>query len=258
MTVIDTHCHLQAKTYGEEMPDVIARAVEAGVDTLVTIGSAGALEVCNEAVALAETYPNVWATVGYHPHHASEVTPEVLAEIERIAAHERVVAVGEIGLDYHYDYSPRDVQQQVFRDFIEVARRVGKPIVIHNRESDADCMEILGDTRVDEVGGVVHCFTSSWELAECALDHGFYLGFTGIVSFKNAEEVRDVLRKTPRDRIVVETDSPYLTPRPHRGRRNEPAYVMHVAEAVADTLGMTLAEVSELTNENAKRLYRLP
>lgn len=258
MNVIDTHCHLQEKTYGDGMSEIVERAVSAGVGTLVTIGSAGSLAVCDEAIALAEADPRIWATVGYHPHHAKDADAAAIAAVEERAKHPRVVAVGEIGLDYHYDYSPRATQQNVFRSFIDVARRVKKPIVIHNRESDADCIDILNEERAEDVGGVVHCFSSSWELAKCALDKGFYLGFTGIVSFKKADEVRDVLRRTPRDRIVVETDSPYLAPKPYRGKRNEPAYVVHVAEAVASALDCSLEEVAAFTTENAHRLYGLP
>lgn len=255
--MIDSHCHLQRKTYGEELRDVIERAVDAGVHTMVTIGSSDSLAVCEEAIALAESDERIWATVGFHPHGAKAAGDTEIEAVEQLARHPRVVAVGEMGLDYHYDFSPRNKQSEVFRRLIEVARRVGKPIVIHNRESDEDCIEILNDEKAEDVGGVVHCFTSGWDLARVALDKGFYLGFTGIVSFKNADGVRDVLRRTPRDRIVVETDSPYLSPVPRRGKRNEPAYTMHVAEAVADTLGLSVAEVEALTDENTRRLYRL-
>lgn len=257
-TLIDSHCHLQRKTYGDELEAVIDRAAAAGVGQMVTIGSAGSLAVCHEAIALAEADRRVFATVGFHPHEARAVTDEAVAEVEALARHGRVVAVGEIGLDYHYDYSPRSAQNDAFRRFVDVARRVGKPIVIHNRESDADCIEVFRQERLHEVGGVVHCFTSSWELARTALDAGFYIGFTGIVSFKSAEEVRDVLRRVPRDRIVIETDCPYLAPLPHRGRRNEPAWVTHVAEAVAMTLDAPIPEVRASTTANARRLYGLP
>ena len=256
--MIDSHCHLQKETYGDELPDVVQRAVEAGVETLVTIGSSDSLGHCEEAIALAEANPRIWATVGFHPHGAHAAGSEEIAAVETLAVHPRVVAVGEIGLDYHYDFSPRDKQAQVFREFIDVAKRVGKPIVIHNRESDEDCIQILEEESAEDVGGVVHCFTSGWELAKVALDKGFYLGFTGIVSFKSAHSVRDVLKRTPLDRIVIETDSPYLAPVPHRGRRNEPAYTAHVAEAVAAALEMPVEEIRALTEANTRRLYRLP
>lgn len=253
--MIDTHCHLQAKYYGESVREVVDRAAAAGVRSCVAIGSAGSLEVCDEAIRLAEADDRVWATVGFHPHEAKRADAAAIEAVATRARHPRVLAVGEIGLDYHYDYSPRDVQREVFRAFLDVARQVDKPVVIHNRESDADCIEILASEKAEEIGGVVHCFTSSWELAKAALDRGFYLGFTGIVSFRNAEEVRDVLRRTPLDRIVVETDSPFLSPVPYRGKQNEPAWVTHVAAAVAETLGMSVEEVESITDENARRLY---
>lgn len=195
------------------------------------------------------------ATVGYHPHHAADVTAEDWPHLEELARHSRVVAVGETGLDYHYDYSPRDIQQQVFRRFLALARTVGKPVVVHNRESDDDCMAILREERADEIGGVVHCFTSGWELARTALDLGMYLGFTGIVSFRNAESVHDIVRRTPLDRMLIETDSPFLAPVPRRGKRNEPAWVTHVAEAVARLKGVSVEEVAVATTRNARALY---
>lgn len=256
--MIDSHCHLQEKTYGDELADVVDRAEAAGVGTLVTIGSSDSLAHCEEAIALAEADPRIWATVGFHPHGAHAAGEAEIAAVEALAPHPRVVAVGEIGLDYHYDFSPREKQQQVFRDFIGVARRVKKPIVIHNRESDEDCIRILDEENAQDVGGVVHCFTSSWDLAKVALDKGFYLGFTGIVSFKNAHSVRDVLLKTPLDRVVIETDSPYLAPVPFRGKRNEPAYTAHVATAVASALELPIEDVWAMTEANTRRLYRLP
>lgn len=256
--IIDSHCHLQRETYGDELPDVIDRAVAAGVRTMVTIGSSDSIAHCTEAIELAESDPRVWATVGFHPHGAHAAGPDEIAEVERLAVHPRVLAIGEIGLDYHYDKSPRELQSSVFRSFIQVARRVGKPIVIHNRKSDDDCIAILNEERAEDVGGVIHCFTSSWELAKVALDKGFYIGFTGIVSFKNAAEVREVLRKTPRDRIVIETDSPYLAPVPFRGKRNEPAYTSNVADAVAAALEIPVEEVRAFTEANTRALYRMP
>ena len=254
---IDSHCHLEAETYGDELPAVLARAREQGVAGFVTIGSSDSLAACREAIALAERHPDVWATLGFHPHYASAADETSLTRVAELAQHPRVVALGETGLDYHYDRSPREVQRRVFARFLDMARVLAKPVVIHNRDSDADCMEIMRAERAGDIGGVVHCFSSSWDLAKLALDMGFFLGFTGIVSFKKAEEVRDVARRTPLDRIVIETDSPYLAPRPHRGRRNEPAYVVHVAEALAQALRLGVDEVIAVTSENTRRLYRL-
>ncbi|MFT4702981.1 MAG: TatD DNase family protein [Bradymonadia bacterium] len=255
--MIDSHCHVYASQFGDDVEVVLQRAREAGVRRSVIIGAGGTTELCRDALALAETHDDVFCTAGFHPHDARAVTPEALAELEELAKHPRVVAIGEMGLDYFYDHSPRDVQEQVFRAQIEIAKRLAKPIVIHNRASDEDMMRIMRDAHAEEVGGVVHCFTSSWELAETAIELGFFIGFTGIVSFKSAQNVRDVLLRVPHDRIVVETDSPYLAPTPFRGKRNEPAYVVHVAEAVAETLGLSLEEVDAMTDANTCRLYGL-
>lgn len=255
--MIDTHCHVYPSTFGDDVDATLQRARDAGVERMVIIGAGGSLELCQAAVDLAERHEDVFATAGFHPHEASAWTEANGLALTEICRHPRVVAVGEMGLDYHYDYSPRDQQEAAFRAQIAIAREVGKPIVIHNRESDEDCIRILREEDPSDVGGVVHCFTSSWELAECALEHGLHIGFTGIVSFRSAEAVRDVLRRVPRDRIVIETDSPYLAPVPFRGRKNEPAYVKHVGEAVARALDTTLDDVLAFTTENARRLYRI-
>lgn len=255
MEFFDSHCHLDLSRYGEDRPAVIERAREAGVTRLTQIGAGGSLDVCREAIALAESTPGITATVGYHPHDASKVTEGDWPELERLALHPKVVAVGETGLDFHYDHSPRDVQREVFARFIDLARRVKKPLVIHNRDSDADCIKILDSENAGEVGGVVHCFSSGMELARKALDIGFYLGFTGIASFKNAKGVHEAVIMTPLDRILIETDSPYLAPVPFRGKRNEPARVVHVAHAIAKLKGVSVEEVADQTTANARALY---
>lgn len=256
--LFDTHCHLDEHRFPGELDAVIERAKQAGVTRMTAIGAAGDLATARHAITLAERYDCIFASVGFHPHEAAEVTDATLAELADLARHPRVVAVGEAGLDYHYDYSPRDVQARVFVAQLELARAVAKPIVIHNRTSDEDCMRLLRENRASEVGGVVHCFTSSWDLARLALDLGFYLGFTGIVSFKNGENVREILSKAPRDRIVVETDSPFLAPLPFRGQRNEPARVREVAGWVERALGEEPGALTELLWNNAHALYRLP
>lgn len=255
---IDTHCHLERSRYGDDLPDVLARARAARVSAMVAIGSGGTIETCAEAVDLATAEADVRAAIGVHPHEAASYTDALEAGIEALAADPAVVAIGETGLDYHYSFAPPEVQEAAFRRQIHLAHRVGKPLVIHNRDSDEDCMRILRDSPARDVGGVIHCFTSGWELARVALDLGFFLGFTGIVSFRNAENVRDVLRRTPLDRIVIETDSPFLAPVPYRGKRNEPAFVADVGAAVARVLERDVAEVAALTTANARQLYRLP
>lgn len=254
--LFDTHCHLSTRYLKEPVADVIARAKDAGVQYLTLIGCGPTIEETRESVEIAENFDGVYATVGLHPHESSHMTPQMIEELRALASHPKVVAIGEMGLDYHYDHSPREVQRDAFRAQLKLADEVNKPIVIHNRNSDEDCLSILNEHFQDRTAkGVIHCFTSSPELATRAIELGFHLGFTGVVSFKNAESVRDVLRFTPRDRIVIETDSPFLAPVPFRGKTNEPAYVKHIAQSIAETLDMSLEEVAELTTQNAKHLY---
>lgn len=256
--MIDSHCHVYPSQFGDDTDPALDRARDAGVDQLVLIGAGGALETCDEAIAIAERRADVWATAGFHPHYAENVNDDMVEALRERVSHPRVVAVGEMGLDYHYDYSPREKQRSVFRAQVQVARDVKKPIVVHNRTSDEDCIRIFDEESLRDVGGVVHCFTSGWALAKKALDHGFYLGFTGIVSFKNAREIREVLERVPHDRVLLETDSPYLAPVPYRGKRNQPMYLPAVARAVADTLGLSIDEVEALTDANTRRLFRMP
>lgn len=257
MRWFDTHCHINQRYEKEGAEPIIRAAREAGVSALTVIGCGPDLADVEEVIALAERYEGVYATAGLHPHEASAFNADYEAALRRFAGNDVVRAIGETGLDYHYDHSPRDEQRAAFEAQVALAREVKKPVVIHNRSSDADCIEVLKSSGIEDVGGVVHCFSSSWELAREALDRGMYLGFTGIVTFKNAEEVREVLRKTPRDRIVIETDSPFLAPVPHRGKRNQPAWVADVGRGVAATLGMSESELAELTFRNACRLYGL-
>lgn len=252
----DTHCHLNPRYLKEPVEDILARAREAGVTRLTVIGCGPTIEETRESVAIAESHEGVYAAVGLHPHESKHLTDTMLSELRELAAHPKVVAIGEMGLDYHYDYSPREVQQAAFRAQLELARQVGKPVVIHNRESDEDCIQILNEHYGDgQAHGVIHCFTSSEALARRALELGFHIGFTGVVSFKNAESVRDVLRLTPPDRRVIETDAPFLAPVPFRGKTNEPAYVRHVAESIAKTLGVPLQDIAQQTTANARALY---
>lgn len=257
MEFFDTHCHLNASYIKDDSPEeIIARARANGVTRMTVIGCGPTIEETREAVQIAERFEGVYATVGLHPHRSSYMTDTMLDELRELAAHPKVVAIGEMGLDYHYDHSPREVQQAAFRAQLKLADEVGKPIVIHNRNSDEDCLKILNEHYQDRSArGVIHCFTSSEALATRALELGLHLGFTGVITFKNAEEVREVLRKTPHDRVVVETDAPFLAPIPFRGKTNEPAYVRHVAEMVATTLGLTIEETATLTTANARALY---
>lgn len=255
MEFFDTHCHLSARYLKEDLGATIARARSAGVGRMTVIGCGPTIEETEESVAIAEQFDGVYASVGLHPHESDRWTSAMEARLETLAAHPKVVAIGEMGLDYHYDHSPRDQQQAAFRAQIALAKRTNKPVVIHNRESDEDCIAILREPASAGIRGVIHCFTSSMALAECAMDLGLYVGFTGVVTFKNAENVREVMRAIRHDRIVIETDSPFLAPIPYRGKTNEPGFVPHVAAAVASTLGISLEDAARLTTENACRLY---
>ena len=253
--LIDSHCHLDYYT-PDELPGVLARAAAAGVGEMVTIGTSFAQAATT--IRLAETQVNVWATVGVHPHHAAEAeipTPEALAAL--VAAHPRVIGIGESGLDYFYDRAPRDVQQANFRAHIRAARLAGVPLAIHARDADADIADILRDER--DRGGdfafLLHCFSSSRALAEAALGLGGFISFSGILTFPKSQEIRDIARDIPRDRLLVETDAPYLAPVPVRGKRNEPAHVAHTAAVLAGLHGLGTAALADLTTANFRRLF---
>jgi TatD DNase family protein len=253
--LIDSHAHIQGKEYAGEVEAVIARAREAGVEKIIAVGGAGDMSSNTEAIALAKTFPDIYATVGMHPHDAKDVGADELKELKELAAAPKVIAVGETGLDYFYDHSPREVQRRVFTQFIQMARETALPIVVHERDAANDAAQLLRGEGEGKIRGVIHCFTGNYEAACAYLDLGFYISFTGIITFKNAEPLRDVVRRVPLDRMLVETDSPYLTPVPYRGRRNEPAYVRYVAEAVAKISGVSLEEVARLTTQNVQELF---
>ena len=253
--LIDSHCHLDYYT-DTERPDVVARAMAAGVGEMVTIGTT--LAQSQHLPALAEALANVWCTVGVHPHHAGEnpvPAPEVIAAL---TDHRRVIGIGESGLDYFYDRSPRDVQQDNFRAHIRAARLTGLPLAIHARDADADIARILQDER--DTGGMfeflLHCFSSSRSLAEAAIRMGGYVSFSGILTFPKSSELREIARDLPPDRLLVETDAPYLAPVPVRGKRNEPAHVAHIAKVLADVRHLESEALAALTTENFRRLFR--
>jgi TatD DNase family protein len=250
--LIDTHCHLDAEYFPEGADETLARARSAGVTGFVCIG-VGSLEQARGAIALAERRPDVWATVGVHPHEASKLDDALEQDMRRCAEAPRVVAVGEIGLDFHYDHSPRQQQEAVFRRFIALARQLKKPIIIHTRSAPAETLRILEEERASEVGGVIHCFSENRAFAERALDLNFDLSFSGIVTFKRSLDIQEVAAWAPSDRILVETDSPYLAPVPLRGKRCEPAYVLHTARFVAELRKTSLAELARQTSQNAAR-----
>jgi len=256
--VVDSHCHLDEDRFASDRDAVMARAVAAGVTTMITIGAGGPMRCNYEAVALAAADPHVFATVGIHPHDASTATEEALDEIERLAGRPKVVAIGETGLDYYYDNSPRPAQQQAFRRSVALARRLRLPVSVHLRDAYDEAASILREERAAEVGGVIHCFSGGAAEARTFLDLGFHLSFSGILTFKTADAVRAAARLAPLDRLLIETDAPFLAPVPCRGRRNEPALVLFTARALAELRGLPLDDLAGLTRANAAALFRLP
>ena len=229
--LIDTHTHLDDARYNDDRDAMIARAREAGVEAFVTIGCD--LATSRAAVALATQHQFVYASIGVHPHEVKHISEGWYDEFRRLVKNKKVVAYGEIGLDYHYNHSSPKEQRERFREQIQLARELNLPIIIHTREAQDDTMTILKEEKASEIGGVFHCFSGDAWLAKDALDLGFYLSFSGILTFQNATMLRDIAKHTPLDRVLIETDCPYLTPVPHRGKRNEPAYVAHVAQQLA-------------------------
>ncbi|MCC0043754.1 MAG: TatD family hydrolase [Brucellaceae bacterium] len=256
--LIDSHCHLDFPDLEAERDEVIARAAEAGVALMVTISTR--VRQFDRIRTIAETYPNVFCSVGTHPHNAGEEDGIPASEIIALAEHPKVVAIGEAGLDYFYDKAPRDAQAAGFRTHIAAARETGLPLVIHARDADDDVAAILRDeTGKGAFPFILHCFSSGRALAETGVELGGYVSFSGILTFKKSEELHAIARDLPRDRLLVETDAPYLAPTPHRGKRNEPAYVAHTAAVLAETLGVSNDEIAEITTENALRVFsRIP
>ena len=258
--LIDSHVHLDDPRFDQDRATILSGADQAGLEALVTIGCD--LQTSQAAVALANVHSHVYATVGVHPHEAKRVESFWYQELRELAKSSKVVAYGEIGLDYHYDHSPREVQRQRFREQIQEARSLALPLVIHTREAQADTIAILREEKAHEIGGVFHCFSGDAWLAKDALDMGFYLSFSGVITFKNATMLREIVQTVPLDRIMVETDCPYLAPVPHRGKRNEPAYVTYVAQTIADLVGKgnpsAFEAVSQATVANTKRLFKIP
>ena len=254
--LIDTHCHLDPQYFPSGPDEAIARAEALGVRGFVVIGVGSDLAPARAAVALASRSPaRIAAAVGVHPHDATTLDEEAFDELAIMARDPAVVAIGEIGLDYHYDHSPRDVQRTVFARLVNLAREVRKPIVVHTREAPADTLAVLEAEGARDVGGVIHCFSEDLAFANRAMDLGFDLSFSGIVTFKTALGIQEVATKAPLDRILVETDSPYLAPIPMRGKPCEPAYVLYTARRVAELRGMTLEALAEATSANAERRF---
>jgi len=250
MTLIDTHAHIYYDDYADRMDDVIRAAADNGVEKIISV--AVDLATSEECILLAEKYPSVYATCGYHPHEAAKAPKGYLYELEEFYKHPRVVAVGEIGLDYHYNFSdPRD-QRKVYHEQLEMAESLNLPAVVHCRQSDDDVLS--GIQQSGHKSGVIHCFASNLDFAEKIMETGFLISFTGMITF--ATELEEVVNKIPLEKMMVETDSPYLTPKPFRGKQNEPAFVIHVAEKIAQLKEISINEVAETTTDTAYNLFR--
>jgi TatD DNase family protein len=255
--LVDSHCHLGDPRYDEDREETIARARAAGVGAIVCVGAIGPMATNEHALELARSTPEIVVAIGIHPHDVAAATDMDYVQLRALCAADHVAAVGETGLDYHYNHSPPDVQRTHFRRTVQLARDVERPIVVHCREAFSDTRTILDEEGARAVGGVIHCFTGGPREARIFVDLGFYISVSGIVTFKNADEVRAAAAMIPDDRLLIETDGPYLAPVPHRGRRNEPAYVRHVAETVATLRGVSLDRIAQLTSGNAARLFGL-
>jgi len=252
--LIDTHCHLDFPDFAAERDDIVARAHAAGVKQMITISTR--VRKFPEILAIAEKYPTVFCSVGTHPHNADEELDIPVSELIELAQHPRVVAIGEAGLDYYYDNAPREAQAVGLRNHIAAARETGLPLVIHSRSADEDMAAILTEeTGKGAFPFLLHCFSSGPELARTGVELGGYVSFSGILTFPKSEELREIAKTVPPERMLVETDAPYLAPKPFRGKRNEPAYVAHTAAVLADTIGVSVEEIARITTENAFRIF---
>jgi TatD DNase family protein len=257
VSLIDSHCHLDSKEFDADRDEVIQRALDAGVEHMIAIGTGNGPPDLEAGIRIAEQYPAFFATAGIHPHDAAKAGAADFDNLTSLLTHPKVVAVGEIGLDYHYDFAPRETQKAVFIEQMAIAAAAHKPIVIHTREAWEDTLDLIERHWTPHgIGGIMHCFSGGPDAAQRAVNLGFYLSFGGIVTFPKALEVQEAAKMAPRDRILVETDSPYLAPVPKRGKRNEPALVVHTARKLAELRGESFEEVSRTTTENLRHLLK--
>ena len=251
--LIDTHVHLNADQYDDDLEEVIQRAGEAGIEKMVVVGFDR--KTIERTMDLIEKYGNVYGVIGWHPVDAIDCTGEDLEWIESLSVHPKIVGIGETGLDYHWDKSPQDVQKELFKKQIALAKKVKLPVIIHNREATRDCIEILKSEGAHETGGIMHAFSGNESDADTVIDMNFHVSLGGPVTFKNAQEPKDIAVHVPIERLLVETDAPFLTPHPYRGKRNEPAYVKLVAEKIAELRGMSYEDLAAQTTRNAEALF---
>ncbi len=252
--LIDTHTHLHDPQFDTDRETVIQRARQNGVDLMITIGTD--LETSRQAVELAERYDFVFATVGVHPHEVKTIQDNSYQVLERLAQRPKVVAYGEVGLDFYYMHSPKDLQQRHFREQIRLAKRLGLPLVIHTRQAPKETLVILQEEEADEIGGVFHCYTGDLPTAQAAISLNFFISFSGILTFLKALDLQEVARQIPVESLLVETDCPYLAPMPHRDKRNEPSYVRHVAEKLAQLKALPYEELAQITFQNTRKLFK--
>ncbi|MDH5202350.1 MAG: YchF/TatD family DNA exonuclease [Nitrospirota bacterium] len=261
INLIDTHCHLEMDEFNPDRKEVIQRAKAAGIEAIITIGSD--LEGNVGGLELSKKYDFIYSSVGFHPHDAKDFTEDIFNQIKSWIKNSdmgqgiqgKIVAIGEIGLDYHYDNSPREIQRDVFMRQLQLAKEVNLPVVIHSREARKDTLEIIRESGVDK--GVLHCFSGDREMAEKAMAMGFYISFAGPVTFRNAKKPKEIVKAIPDDYLLIETDAPYLSPEPFRGKRNEPSYLIHTARAIAEMRGITIEDLARITTLNAKRLFKI-
>jgi len=249
----DTHAHYCDKRFNDDRDELLSSMPDAGISLILNSGSS--LRSSKFSLELADKYPFIYASVGIHPHDSKSMGDDTVFELEELLSHPKAVAVGEIGLDYHYDFSPRDVQKKRFREQLELARRLSLPVIIHEREALNDTLDMIREYK--DLCGVMHCFSGSWETAKIVLDLGWYLSFTGVITFKNARRALEVLEKMPSDRIMLETDCPYLAPDPMRGKRNSSLFLPYTAQKVAEVRCVSVDEIATLTTENGKCFFRM-
>jgi len=251
----DSHAHYDDERFDEDRDTLLEGMPQKGVSYI--INAASDIPSSQECIRLANKYPFIFAAVGVHPHEVSQLTEESITAIEALAKEEKVVAIGEIGLDYYYDYSQRELQKHWFRKQLQLAKRIKLPVIIHDRDAHGDCMQIVKEEDISQIGGVFHCYSGSWEMARQLLDMGVYISVAGPVTFNNNVKTVEVVQKAPLDKLLIETDSPYLTPVPHRGKRNDSAYVRYVAEKIAQIKNISVEQVAKQTLDNAKRLFNI-
>jgi TatD DNase family protein len=255
MMLIDSHAHLEMPEFKKDLDAVIQRAKESGVEYIFTVGTEK--KDWKKALEIANSHPSIYAILGVHPHNAKEIDDETYPMLKELCRGGKVKAFGEIGLDFFRNLSPRGIQLKRFQEQIGLAKELGLPIVVHDREAHQETLEILKSEKAEECGGVIHCFSGNYEMAKVCIDMGFYISIPGSITFKNAESFREIVKRIPLEFLLVETDAPFLTPEPFRGKRNEPSYVRYTAQKVAEIKKVSLEKVAEVTTENALRVYRL-